>query len=1095
MKSIRFTGPVLAACGILCLAAGSLLAQSTTSTINGTVRDTSGATVPQAQISIVNQATGLKSETQSGNDGEFSMAGLASGTYEVTVTKQGFQTFAEKDIFVGPTVVRSVNATLSVGQVSSTVTVEAQALQVQTTTSQVSNYVAEQQVDELPLNGRNYQALSALMPGVVNVNVGNSAGQGQGGFNTSNSMSINGQGLDGTLYELDGVWNMNTGNMTQTTILPNPDSIQEVRTLQNNISPKYTLMGSSIVLVVTRSGSRDFHGSLWEYLRNNAFDARNFFSPSVLALKQNIFGGTLGGPVLLPKLLHKNDAKAFFFFSDQGVDRHIASAQLGATPTADQRMGLFSDAITNPTTGQLFPQNSAGQYVIPQSMINPNSLTILNALAQLPNYNSGGFLNFINPNPEVVTQNDIQVKGDYNVSDKLHLMGEYFDTRQTDNLPSEEWAGSPFTTNRQGFVTRSKLAEAQGTYVITPSMVNQLSIGMNNYVVNLGVTGLVYLNQLPSFMESLPYNGFLSDRLPDINFSGGYSSIGITQTQPLIHASDLEDTLTDDLSWIKGAHNIEVGFNLVFSTKRQNAFSQSNGTFMFSGRFTGDPIADFLLGDAASFQQTNTERRPYIHGIVASPYVQDSWKVSRRLTVNYGVRVMYLPLPHDQTGYASAFVPSLFNPANAPIVNANGTITPTPTYNPLNGLVINGQNGVPLNFTNKHDWFLAPNVGFAWDIFGDGKTSLRGGFGVNYNRVFTGADCTYGCISNPPFENNITLTNPKFPDPAGTGVASPPSAPSLSNLSFDNQPAQVYSYSLTLERQFGNWFVSVGGAGDLVRHLAVSLDLNQPLPSNGYAYNPSINTGTFEYLYGNYPGYGSIGTSTSGANANWTGLVTSVRHQVGHNLFLTGAYTWAHGLSEVFGTSQFGTSGTQNSYNLRSAYGNSAVDVRQLFSFSYIYDIPFLKDNKGFVGKAFGGWKYTGIATIQTGLPVGLSLSTANPGLAGQPDVVSGATLTYPKKVSEWFNTAAFTAPPPGQFGDASIGLIRGPGLVNIDMGLYKDFHITEHNVIQFRSEFFNIFNHTNFSGVSTSYGAGNFGQVTSALDPRIIEFALRYHF
>lgn len=1079
---------------MLCLAAGSLLAQSASSTISGTVRDTSGATIPQAQVTITNQATGLKSQAESGSDGAFSMAGLASGTYDVTVTKQGFQTFTEKDIFVGPTVVRNVNATLTVGQVTSAVTVEAEALQVQTTTSQVSNYVAEQQVEELPLNGRNYQALSALMPGVVNVNVGNSSGQGQGGFNTSNSMSINGQGLDGTLYELDGVWNMNTGNMTQTTILPNPDSIQEVRTLQNNISPKYTLLGSSIVLVATRSGSRDFHGSLWEYLRNDAVDARNFFSPSVLPLKQNIFGGTLGGPVIFPKLMHKSDTKTFFFFSDQGVDRHIASTITGTTPTADQRMGLFTDPITNPATGQLFPQNSAGQYVIPPSLINPNSLTLLNALAQLPNY-SNGFLNYLNANPEVVTQNDIQIKIDHNVSDKLHLMGEYFDTRQNDSLPAEEWAGSPFTTNKQSFVTRSKLAEVQATYVITPAMVNQISIGSNDYVVNLGVSGLVYLNQIPNFTENLPYNGFLSDRLPDINFSGGYSSIGITQTQPLIHASDLEDTLTDDLSWVKGTHNIEAGLNLVFSTKRQNAYSQSNGTFMFSGRFTGDPIADFLLGDAASFTQTNTERRPYIHGTIVAPYIQDTWKMTRHFTLNYGLRIQYMPLPHDQPGYGSAFVPALFNPANAPIVNANGTITPTPTYNPLNGLEINGQNGVPLNFTNKHNWYLAPTIGFAWDVLGDGKTSLRGGFGISYNRVFTGADCTYGCISNPPFEENITLTNAKFPDPVGTGVSAGAAAPGLSNLSFDNRASSIYSYSLTLEHQFGNWFVSVGGAGDLVRHLGVALDLNQPFPANGYAFNPSINTGTFEYLYGPYPGYGGISTSTTGANANWTGFVTSVRHQVGHGLFITGAYTWAHGLSEIFGTSQFGTDGTQNSYNFRAMYGNSAVDVRQLFSFSYIYDIPFLKDNKGLLGKTLGGWKYTGIMTIQTGLPSALGLSTANPGLASLPDVAPGQTLNYPKTVAEWFNTAAFTAPPPGQFGNASIGLIRGPGLVNIDMGLYKDFHLTEHNVVQFRSEFFNIFNHTNFSGIGTSYGSGNFGQVTSALDPRIIEFALRYHF
>src|ERR1017187_2142186 len=253
------------------------LAQSTTATINGLIVDNSGSVVPVAAVSIKNQATGAKSNTATAGDGSFSVVGLTSGTYEVTITKEGFQQFTEKDLFVGPTVVRTVNVTLAVGQVTSQITIEASGAQVQTTTAQVSNYVAERQIEELPINGRNYQSLSALMPGVLNLSTG--VAQGQGGFNTNNSMSINGMGQGATLYELDGVWNMNTGNMTQTTITPNPDSIQEVRTLQNNIMPKYTLLGASVVLLQTRSGSSEFHGALWEYFRNDALDARNFFSP------------------------------------------------------------------------------------------------------------------------------------------------------------------------------------------------------------------------------------------------------------------------------------------------------------------------------------------------------------------------------------------------------------------------------------------------------------------------------------------------------------------------------------------------------------------------------------------------------------------------------------------------------------------------------------------------------------------------------------------------------------------------------------------------------------------------------------------------
>ena len=1093
MFSQRNLKTLLLLCGLIFALPNAGNAQSASATINGAVQDSAGASIPQAQITITNQDTGVKSEAQSTSDGSFSRPGLPAGTYQVTIVKEGFQTYTETNLFVGPTVTRTVNATLTVGQVSTSVTVEAGANQVQTTTSQVSNYVAQRQVEELPLNGRNYQSLSALMPGVVNLRTGST--QGQGGFNTSNTMSINGMGTSGTLYLLDGVWNMNTGNMTQTTILPNPDSIQEVRTLQNNISPKYTLLGASIVQVATRSGTKDLHGAAWEYLRNDAFDARNFFSPTVLPLKQNIFGGTVGGPLFIPKLYPRGKSQTFFFVSSQGTIRHVASTIIGATPTDDMRRGIFPNEITDPLTGQPFPQNSSGQYVIPPSRLNPDALTLLNALTQPPNYPSGGFRNFLNTDPEIIKQHDIQGKLDHNIGDKIRLMGEYFDTRQSDQLPAQTWAGSPFTTNRQAFDTRSKMAEVQATVIISPTMVNQFSIGMNDYVVDLGVSGLVYDDQLPDFHENLPYNGFLSNRLPLVSFSGGWSSFGITQQLPLIHASDLESTLTDDWSWIKGAHNIEGGLNIVLSTKRQNAFSASNGSWFFSGRFTGDPIADYLLGSAASFNQTSTERRPYIHGAIVSPYIQDTWKVNHRLSLNYGVRVTYMPLPHAQPGYATAFVPSKFDPSKAPIVNSDGTITQTPNYDPVNGLVTNGVDGVPLQFTDNNKWYVSPTVGFAWDILGDGKSSLRGGFGITRTRVFTGADCSYSCVLNPPFVQNITLNNASFPNPVGTGTASPPALPALSSLSFDNQASSVYTYSLTAERQLGSWLVSVGGAGNQVRHLPVALDLNQPFPSGGYDFNPSINTGTNAYLYGPYQGYGAISTSSTDANANWHGLLVSARRAYHNGLFISGSYTWAHGLSQVFSQTMFGTSGTQKSRDLRSSYGNSAVDVRHLLALSYIWDLPFLKNSRGAVRAILGGWKYTGITTIQSGIALTPGLSIANPGLAQRPNVVAGQKLTYPKKVGEWFNTDAFEAPAHGYFGNAGVGSIRGPGLINFDMGLYKDFRITERQTIQFRSEFFNIFNHTNFSGVSTALGSGNFGQVTSALDARILEFSLRYQF
>lgn len=1094
MPSLRIRMPFLTAVLGFCLLAGSANAQSVSSTINGLVVDNTGGLVVGAQVTITNQGTGVKVESRTNSQGAFSMAGLPSGTYDVSVTREGFTSYTEKDIFVGPTVVRSVNATLSVGAVSTAVTVEASTAQVQTSTSTVSNYVAQQQIQELPLNGRNYQSLSALMPGVLNMNVGQSSAQGTGGFGTSNLMSINGMGTSGTLYELDGVWNMNTGNMTQTTITPNPDSIQEVRTLQNNIGPKYTLMGASIVLVQTRSGSSDFHGALWEYLRNNDFDARNTFSPSVLPLKQNIFGGTLGGPIFIPKWYPKAKSKTFFFFSESAVDKHIASTVFGATPTQDMRNGIFATKIMDPDTGLPFPQNSSGQYVIPQNRINQNSLVYLNTMALLPNYNSGGFNNYLNANPEILTQNDVQIKVDHSIGEKFHLMGEYFDLRQDDNLPNQTFLPSPFTNQTQTYFTRSKLAEAQLTWIISPQMVNQISVGTNVYTVSLALDGLVYKNQVPNFQSTLPYSGFLSERLPQVSFSGGWSTLGVVQSLPLTHASDLEDTLTDDWSWVKGKHTIEAGMNIVLSTKRQNIFSQSNGAWMFSGKFTGDPIADYLLGTAASFTQTNGERRPYIHGAMATPYFQDTYRVSKKLTLNYGVRVMYMPLPHDQPGYASAFDPTKYSLSKAATVNANGTLTLTPNYDPLNGLIFNGVNGVPLNFTSQHQWFFLPTVGFAYDPLGSGKMSVRGGFGITRTRVFTGNDCTYACPNNPPFLQNLTLQNPVFPSPLGTGTQNPQAALNLSTLDFNNQAPAVYTYSLSVERQIGNWLFSVGGSGNQVRHRGISLNWNQPKPVGGLDYSPDINTGTSPYVYGPYYGWGSITSFTTTGNAEWHGLLLSARHQVGHGLFLSGSYTYSHGVQEAAGAG-FGSQSVQNSYNVRGDTGNSSVNVGHLASFSWIYDIPFMSHAKGISHTLFGGWKYNGISTFRSGFSLSPGLSVANQGLATRPDVVAGQQLTYPQTVNQWFNTAIFQRPAFGEFGNAGVGTITGPGLVNFDMGLYKDFAFTERKRLQFRSEFFNVFNHVNLGNPTTTLGSGNYGRITSALDGRIIEFSLRFHF
>lgn len=1080
----------------ICLLGSSIASAqlSTTGTITGTVSDSTGAAIPGAAVSILNESTGETRMATTNSDGTFSVVGLPAAHYSVTVTKVGFQTYKEKSIVLLPTAVVNIVPVLKIGDVSTTVEVSAVADVVDTSTAEITGQVSGYQAETLPMNGRNFATLGSLMPGVTNVFSGSALGGGSD--QNSQPLSISGSGLGGTLFTIDGVWNIDAGAMSNISITPPPESIQELQILENNFSVQYNLMGANVVMIETKSGGSTFHGSAFEFLRNDALDARNFFAPTVPALKQNIFGYTVGGPVFIPRVYNRDRNKTFFFLSQQWRLQHIASVLQGATPTADMRNGLFSTPITDPTTGALFPQNAAGQYVIPTSRINPNSAALMNALMPLPNNPAGGFLNYQNLNPQINRQRDDQIRIDHNINSKLRLMGEFFDEHQDLNFPNEQWLNTPFSTTKFIDGTDSYLAQIQLTASISSNMVNSLSIATSQYVDNLNLQGTYLRSQVPGFNEILPYNGFLSNRLPQVDFTGGYPSIGVNEGLPLIHCSDLEDTLTDDWSWLHGQHSVQAGGTVMFGTKRQNNYAQSNGDWLFTGQFSGDPIADFLLGDAATLNQASGETRPYSHYPLVSPYVQDRWKARRNLTLTIGLRLLYEPVPHAQRGYVSIFDPADYNPADAPIVNTDGTVTPTPSYNPLNGMITNGVNGVPLNFTTMHEWYWSPNFGFAWDIFGDGKTALRGGYAVNYTRVPTSGDCSYTCSNNPPHVETITLINPSFPD-ALSGQVAPLSAPTLQGQQLNTQSSQIQNYSLSIQHQFpGNWFFSVAGAGDIGRHLFGSININQPLPDGIYNYNPIINSGTvFPYAYSPYQGYAAINTYVSDMRSSWNALEVTLRHSLGHNLFVSAAYTWQHALTNERGNFLFGgASTTQNIYNTMADYGTANFNSTQTFSASVIYTFPWFRDAKGFAGHVLGGWQFTDITTIYSGFALDPTLSVPFQGLATRPNRISN-DVQGPKTVAEWFNTAAFSQPAPGYFGNAGTGIITGPGLVDFDMSLSKFFPITEHQRIEFRAELFNIFNHPNFNQVQTAFGAANFGMVTGAADPRIAEAALRFEF
>lgn len=1057
----------------------------TTGTIGGTVTDRSGAAIVGAKISIANTQTGTIAETVTNPDGGFSKVGLPSGNYDLTVTSTGFNTFKESGIYLEPAGTYNVNAILTPGDVATTITVAANPSQVQTITSEISSTVSGEEAEALPLNGRNYQQLGSLMPGVINTSP--VATMGTGGYNTFNALNVNGAGTGGSLYIIDGVWNLDTIEHNQTTIMPNPDEIAEVKVLQNNYDARYTLMGTGVIVVQTKSGTDTFHGGAWEFLRNTVLDARNFYSPTVPPERRNMFGWNLGGPAFIPHLYRRDNHKTFFYVNQQFVRQAQESVLQGATATAAMRSGIFPSSIKDPNGG-VFPNNT-----IPISRINTSALAFMNALAPLPNNITSAFDNYINTNPSYTRQDNYTIKADHNLTSNWRLSGEYLYERQVAADPSAARMGSPFDLNWDEYDTRNHVAQLQLTQILSPSMTNQVSFGTSSYDGNHDFAGIHLLSQVPGYSESLPFTGgFLQNYLPVVTFSGGWSEFGASSCCVVPHAKSLENSLTDDWSWLRGKHFLHAGINIVMGRERQwnTGSAVTNGSFAFNGNITGNSIADYLLGDASSFSQSSTAYRKTMTYPIVTPYFEDQWKATRRLTISAGVRWLFMPWANTQAGYSSSFVPALYNPADAPKVAANGTITPTPTYNPGNGMVLNGENGVPLNFNDKHQYYFAPVLGFALDVFGNGRSALRGGYGITYNKAAEDG-CAQSCI-NYPLAQSTSLVNPHFPDVTG-GTASVPTAPATSGVDLQNyQAAKVQAYSLSWQQQIGSqWFLSVAGAGDISQHVpgpvgGPNININTPGPVPGYDFNPLVNTGNYANSYfAPYQGYGNIIYYNSWGKNMWNALEVLVRHPIGSNLYITLAYTWSHNLTNY--------NVIQSDYNLQGSYGNSSLNTPQVLTYSVIYTEPWLKAAAGWKRAALAGWKVSDMTTIQSGSSLTLGLSTSHNGLATRPNVLGPVAIIG--QMNEWFNTKEFAQPAAGFYGNAGVGTILSPGVVNFNMAAYKDFRLRENLNLQFRAEFFNVFNHTNLNGPNTSYGAGGFGQITSAKDPREGEMALKVTF
>ncbi len=1123
--------PVMAC--VFCSAAA--MAQGNQGAIRGTILDASGAAVPDAQVVVESEATGVASTVQTGTAGFYAADALTPGQYTVQVTKPGFEQVLLQHVQVDPGQTRDSSVTLTVGKASEQMTVNATAVAVETEDSASAGTITSKQVENLMLNGRNFQSMGQLIPGVSST-AGNNQ-QSAGGLTGGTTLIVNGASIEYSVYTLDGVYNMNTGNLANINVLPIVDSIDEFRILKDNYSARYGLAGSGQVVVQTRSGSREFHGSAWDYFRNDALDANNYFATIKTPLHQNIFGYTLGGPIMIPHVFNGDRAhKTFFFAANEWRRNSVGSVIKGLVFDAAQRGGTFTNPLTLSALdlSQLAARGATncqtGTYTLNTACFDPNALALLNAFGAQPN--NTGSLNYINQLPNTLAQDSYNYRIDHYITDNEMLTGRVTYEQVKNGVPDNSFSGGAIlATTPTTYYTTGMNMMVRLNSNITPALINVATvaetydkprINLANETTPAGVA----INQ------SYPGANTLN-KAPFLTFTGGYSNFG-AGVDP-IHASDGEGILQDDLTWSKGPHVLQFGAMYIAGIKNQDVFTYPNGEYTFSGIRTsnngvgGDPVADYLLGLDATYHQDSGQRSGSFHYRQGEAYAQDDWHASRKLTINAGLRWVYFS-PNTSSGdNVSSFYASAYNPAVAPVVtlgggfqtNATGVVvnaSGTPA-NTSTGLVQAGV-GVPSGFFTAGKKDFAPRVGFAYDISGDGTTSIRAGYGIGYSRL--AVEAIYNAFGqNPPYNQSSNIQDGTIANPA-IGLAVGATPPTLDAVGPKFTAAMLQSFSASIEHQVVPGAVfSVAYAGTLIRHAdTFGFDQNQPLsvtapsqagclapgqtPSAVYDFDPCINTGVSSPNYTRpYKGYSSIYTEAGIGTANYNALQTGFVYRKSA-VQATVAYSYSKSLSQFGHASNSGGGGSiaggggtgvQNWNNLAAEYGPSNFDRTHVLTTSWVYDLPFFKSSgANFAEKAvLAGWSLAGLGVLESGFAFTPAISTSNVGLAIRPNQVGKINLLKTK--DEWFDTTAFAAPAPGFYGNAGVGTIRGPREISFNVAGYKTFPIHERLDLQFRAEAFNFVNHPNLNLVDTGLGDASYGQVTSALDPRILEFSLRLVF
>jgi hypothetical protein len=1123
----------------LALAPRAAFAAGATGRIVGTVTDPAGSPVAGATVTVTNDGTNEVRKDTSDADGNFTFPALATGNYSIRVETQGFQSYVQHGIVLDVDQNVSIRAALTVGSVSQTVEVTGTPQGVDLVDATVSHVVDQQRVVDLPLNGRDPLQLQYIMPGVSYDNNNVSHGQGQ-----HEGVVVNGNRPGSNYFLLDGV-DMTDSFLSTAPVFPAPDALSEFDIQTSNFTAQYGRSSGGLVNVVTRSGSNAFHGGAFEFFRNTVLDSRNYFDSTttngvysplpVPTFKLNQFGGFVGGPIQKDKM--------FFFGYYQGTrQRKDETLSINQVLTPAQRPDLNGGsanvaALVNstggvpvdPQTGQPFPNN-----VIPAGRIDPTAQALITALMPLPN--NGDSYKFNSPvaNNED-NLNEDQFLGRIDRTFSPHDVGfvhYFYNEDQSTGLGGGNLPNRPHLK-----YFRNQNVALDYTHTFNPNFINTSVFGFTRVAHHRGPTAAVGWEAYGGpATGSAP--GVLSDLFTSVNGSISASGDGafVQNRQTWQY--------TDSVNLIKGNHSMNFGADYRREASNRVEDYETDPSFNFDGQYSGNALVDLLLGLPNNFNQ-QTEVASRLRHNAVDAFAQDNWKVTPTVTIDAGIRwEPFLP-PVDNLNEQLCFDPSLqsqstFYP-NAP---AGITFPGPPTGSGGLGSGDKGcsRGGVPNRYKN-----FAPRVGINVDPFKNGKTSIRAGYGIFYdqarliawNRFSTAqpfdSNSTVNGVANlqPSLSGNNVFTNNgrvnPFPfviprTPAQRSAFYWPAEAAETVFAPNFNEGYTQQFNLTIDQEIArNYTLTVSYIGNKGTHLFISREYNYA-PLSTFIQNPPLLNGNPQdpVAYNNSdavlqarrrlnsvpcaaPGggtmigcYGPTEELDPEAYSNFNSVQVSLNHRFDHGFSVLASYVFAKYL-DIVSYGAEGGGGPRNPDNFAQSYGPSDNDVRHRFAGSYIYQLPTLKTSNMLVGGAVNGWQNQGIVTLQTGAPYSINSSEATgaTGAGGElADFKPGASSTPAHRgVEEYFNPAAFQNAAPGTVGATGRNFLTGPSLVNVDFSLFKEFKVYESSKLQFRAELFNVFNHPNFYNPDNTVGDGSEGQLTSARDPRIAQFALKFLF